>query len=61
MAAQQLMTALVRKDGCQRKVLRIGISLERLGINNQQIMLGQGGTFPILSCNPEWRFSGSML
>ena len=37
MSSQQLMAALMSRNRCEGKVLRVGLALERLGIHGQQI------------------------
>jgi hypothetical protein len=37
MPSQELVSALVSQDCCEGEVLRIGIPLERLGIDGQQV------------------------
>src|SRR5437870_2224849 len=38
MPSQKLMSALVSQDCCEGEILRVGIALERLGMDGQQVL-----------------------
>jgi hypothetical protein len=46
-ASQDLMAAFVGNHRCQGKILRVGVALERFGIDGQQVLVGAAAA-PVL-------------